>query len=272
MLGEDRPDEEGPLSALFDLPAWLHCSITVLAFSVFSVVGLLLMRPRSRRLATGVHAHNEFVNYFIASIGVFYGLTLGLVAVAALQNYSAAGDRTATESAALAALWRDCSSFPAGERELLQASLRDYARYVVSDAWSLQRQGIVPVKGVEILNEFQRRLLVFEPRSDRERILFAEALRQYNHFIELRRLRLHAVAGGMPVMVWAVLIAGAVITIASTWFVVIDNLTTHAVLTAMFAAMLGLLIFLTAALDNPFRGSLGIDAGAFQWVLEYVMK
>lgn len=257
---------------MFELPAWLHCLITVLLFSSFSVVGLLLTRPRTQRLATGIHSHNEFVNYFIASIGVFYGLTLGLIAVAALQNYSEADQRTATESAALAALWRDVSSYPPEVREPLRESLREYTRYVTGEAWRLQRKGIVPTHGVEILDEFQRQLFAFEPRTDRERILFAETLRQFNHFVELRRLRLHAVLGGMPPMIWAVLIVGAVITIASTWFVVIDNLATHIMLTAMFAAMLGLMIFLTEALDNPFRGSIAIGPEAFQVILDVLMK
>lgn len=254
------------------MPAWLHCLITVLLFSGFSVAGLLVTRPYTRQIATGMSFHNEFVNYFIASIGVFYGLTLGLIAVAALQTYSEADQRTATESAALAALWRDVSSYPPEVRAPLRDALREYTLYVTGEAWRLQRKGIVPTGGVEILNGFQSHLLAFEPRSDRERILHAEALRQYNHFIELRRLRLHAVLGGMPAMIWAVLITGAVITIASTWFVVIDNLKTHAILTAMFAAMLGLMIFLTEALDNPFRGSIAIGPDAFQLVHDQIMK
>ena len=45
----------------------------------------------------------------------------------------------------------------------------------------------------------------------------------------------------------------------------------HVILTGLLSAFTGLVIFLVAAMDFPFRGEVAIDAGAFAQVLETVM-
>jgi hypothetical protein len=48
---------------------------------------------------------------------------------------------------------------------------------------------------------------------------------------------------------------------------VADDSTHQLVLTALIALLLGSLLFLTAAIDNPFRGDFSVDASAFDSVL-----
>ena len=46
----------------------------------------------------------------------------------------------------------------------------------------------------------------------------------------------------------------------------------HFWMTVMFSGVLGLLIFLLAAMDNPFRGQISVGAEAFEMVYEQLMK
>lgn len=139
----------------------------------------------------------------------------------------------------MAALWRDVSIYPPEVREPRRETLREYTRYVTGEAWRLRRNGIVPTHGTKILDEFQRQLLAFDRHGPGTHFVCRDS---------------------------------AAITVASTWFVVIDNLATHITLTAMFAAMSGLMIFLTEALDNPFRSSIAIGPEAFQLIFDRLMK
>jgi hypothetical protein len=64
-----------------------------------------------------------------------------------------------------------------------------------------------------------------------------------------------------------VLIIGAAINVAISWFFVAVDSTHQVALTCLIAVLLGSLLFLTAAIDNPFRGGFSVDASAFESVL-----
>ncbi len=56
-----------------------------------------------------------------------------------------------------------------------------------------------------------------------------------------------------------------------TYLFWVENLTLHALLVAILATFIALLIFLTAAMDNPFRGEFSVSPEVFQTILEKVM-
>ncbi len=89
---------------------------------------------------------------------------------------------------------------------------------------------------------------------EREKVLQAEVLRSLDTVQEERRLRLQAVPTGLPAALWSVVLIGAVLNIGLTYLFWVENLTVHAILVAILAIFIALLVFLTAAMDNPFRG------------------
>lgn len=61
---------------------------------------------------------------------------------------------------------------------------------------------------------------------------------------------LKSVTAGLPVSLWVVLLVGAVLNIAVTWFFHMRSQSVHFWMTVIFSALLGLLIFLLAAMDH----------------------
>ena len=90
--------------------------------------------------------------------------------------------------------------------------------------------------------------------------------------VELRRIRLRSVLAGLPAPLWSVMLVGAFISIALTWFFDMKSRSMHFWMTVMFSGLLGTLIFLLAAMDNPFRGELSVGPEAFKLVYEQLMK
>jgi hypothetical protein len=90
--------------------------------------------------------------------------------------------------------------------------------------------------------------------------------------VEGRAFRLEAVNSALPGVLWGVVLIGAAITVGVTYLFWVENVKLHAVLVASFAACLGLLVFLTAAMDNPFRGEFSVSPGAYKSVLANVMR
>ena len=91
----------------------------------------------------------------LQAVMVFYGLALALIAVSVWQSYSDGAKILSHEATALAALYRDVSSYPEPIRPQLQKGLRDYVDQIIHQAWPIQQRGQAPTQGVELMNRFQ---------------------------------------------------------------------------------------------------------------------
>jgi hypothetical protein len=257
---------------LFDLPLAVTGPMIIGGLCLSAIIGLLLVRhfvlPRLR-----IHIDDsQFSGSMVLCVRVFYGLAVALIAVNVSQTYSDVSKTVSTEATALAALYRDVSCYPPPIRAQLQGELRDYVHYVISEAWPLQQHGKIPTGGVALMNEFQTTLISFEPATEGQKILHAEALRAYNNTIIARRLRLDAVGTGLPGVMWAVIIFGAVIGLAATFFFKVEDAWLHGILVTLLAAFMGLVIFMILALDQPFRGDLGISSQSYQLIYDHLMQ
>jgi len=256
---------------VYDISNWMFWLLTVGLSIVVGLGGMFALRSSVQRLHGG-HPHNEIVSVFFASMAVFYGVAVGLFSVGAWQTYSDIDSKVALESATLAGLYRDVSHFPEPARATLQGELRTYTRMLIDEVWPQQRRGIVSRANTGTLNSFYDSLGDFEPSTAAQKAIYAETLTQFNKLIELRRLRLQSVTLGLPRTMWILVVLGAVVTLATTWFFDTRSLSMHFWLTVLLAVLLGMIIHLLAAMDNPFRGEYSISPEPFQMVYEDLMS
>ena len=256
---------------IYDVPSTTLALLITGAFVGFSWIGAVLIRPILRAFLRKRADINDLIGYMLSCFGVFYGLLLGLLAVAAYQNFSTVETIVSKEASALSALSRDVSAYPEPDRTNLIWLLRDYTRYVVHYAWPSQRKGIIPQEGNTRMIAFHEQLIRFEPSSRGQEILHAEALRQFNNYLEARRMRLFSVTTSIPGVMWAVVLVGALMNIALIWMFDM-KLINHLFLGGILSAFMGLMIFLIASLDNPFRGELSISPAPFEDILTHLME
>ena len=257
---------------LYDLPTWLFGSLTVGVFVALGLAGLYATRGWVARLHNGENAHNDLVGFYLAGVTVLYAVVVGLLAIGAWATYAEVQAKIDHEAAALGALYRDVSAYPEPARSLLQQDLRTYTRQVIDVGWPMQQHGIVPNNASAVLSEFQGHFMSFEPQDARQNILAAEAYRAFNELTESRRARLNSVQSEMPGPLWVMVLAGAVICIAVSWFLHVQSFAVHFWMTVLFSSLLGLLIFLIAVLDNPYRGKLGVSPEPLERVYEQIMS
>jgi hypothetical protein len=67
-----------------------------------------------------------------------------------------------------------------------------------------------------------------------------------------------------------VVLVGALINMVFIWMINTER-HVHVLLTGMLSAFMGLVIFLIAAMDYPFRGEVSVDAAPFEQVYAVVM-
>jgi hypothetical protein len=233
--------------------------------------GIIFLKPFLRLWFRRQTDTNSVVGNTLSSFSVFYGLLLGLISVATYQNFSTLSDNITREASVVAALYRDFSHYDQPARETLQEQMRDYVRVTIDRDWPLQQKGIVPGGGSSAVTSLYDTLAAYEPQRLGQQLLHAEALREFNTFIEVRRTRLANVTSGIPGVLWYVVLMGAALNILL--FLMFEmRFFTHLLLGGIVAFFLGVMIFLIIALDTPFRGEVSVSPEPFEAVYDSMMK
>jgi hypothetical protein len=240
-------------------------SLIVVVFTTLSVAGLYATRRWVLAITGPSPGHNEGVDAYIAAAAVFYGIVAGLIAVAAWEQFSSYDDKVTEEAGALGTLYRNVATYPEPYGSKLSAELRVYTEAVV-DGWPQLQHGIVPPQPAILLNAFEETFYSFEPKTERDKIVHAASIAEFERMIELRRLRLHDKDAGLPTALWAVVIIGGVLTVFLTYFLALERFRVHLAMTVVSGILVSLLIFMIAAVDHPFRGGVSIQSDSFQLV------
>ena len=138
------------------MPIWLYemsslrAALLLVAFvELVSLIGLLLAR---RFLLPKFHygeGINDAISGTVQAIGVFYGITVGLIAVAVWNTNSSAAGLVSKEASAIGAMYRDVSGYPPPYREELRATLREYTVWLIDESWPAQKKGQVLPRGTD---------------------------------------------------------------------------------------------------------------------------
>ncbi len=251
---------------IHDIPRWLAAIIVITTFAMSSLGGLAMTRGWIRARGLQALIDNSVVGWMFSAILSIYAITIGLTAVASWTNFVQAADVASREASEIAALYRDLSGYPQPARDALVQSLRVYLTDVIENDWPRQRRGEVPHDGTVRLTELQTKLYAFEPATDGQRAIHAEALGAFNQVTETRRDRLDDVESSVPGTLWVVVLVGAVVAIGATYVFTLDSIAVHALMTMLLATMIGLLVFFIAVTDMPYRGRDGISSAAYELV------
>lgn len=249
--------------SIYDLPLQSLILLTAAVFVGYCWLGCIFLRPFLRLFVKSRGGSNDVVGYVLSCFCVFYGLLLGLIAVASYQNLSEVEDNVAREVAALDVLNQDVSTYPAPYGQNLRWLLRDYCRYVFKYAWDDYANGKIPPGEQTRITAFHERLLAFEPQTETQKIVHAETIRQFNTFLENHQVRENSIATGIPTVMWYVVLVGAVLNIALIWLFDM-KLITHLFLGGILSFFLGAMILLIGVMDRPFQGDVSVSSAPFE--------
>lgn len=239
-----------------------------------ALLGLVLVR---RLVIPRLHyddGANDAVSGTVQAIGVFYGITVGLIAVGVWNTHSNSADLVSKEAASIGALYRDVSGYPSPIRDELRSRLRDYTVFVIDEAWPAQTkgQGQDVSAGVRLLDDFQVMLYSYQPANESQSALHRETLRTYNVLVEYRRLRIDAVGSGLSMVMWSVIWVGAAISIGVAYFFNIPDIKLHAILVALMGGFLAMVLFMIVINDKPFYGQSSISSDPYRLILENLIN
>ena len=240
-------------------------------FVGFTWLGSIFVAPILRVFVRSRTNKNEVVGSILSSFGVFYGILLGLTAVAAYQNWSDVNARVTEEAGALLSLHYDVASFDEPARGEINAAIIDVVESTMGEEWELLRQGKLFTGTAEIYEALRKKVVAYQAQGQTQVILHEQAIGHLNEFADKRRNRIYSVTEEIPPVFWYVVLLGAVINIVLVWLLDM-KIVTQFFLGGMLSFYLGAIILLIARLEKPFYSVDGIGPEAFQLILRYMTR
>ena len=101
-------------------------------------------------------------------------------------------------------------------------------------------------------------------QSPKDQAVFAEMIKRMNDLGDQREARLLASRDAVPLVIWSVLMLGAMCTVGFTFLFGLHNLWAQIVMTIAPTGIMALVLFVVIALDNPFSGDVSVKPDAME--------
>ena len=248
------------LDWLHELPTALGALIVCVAFVLPTLAGSYLLQPSVARLFRGERDINTVLGFLLNAFALYFGVLLALLSIAVFENYNKAEDTVEREAAGLVKLYGDLRGYPEPIRTQLTDTLHKYVDEVIGPGWLMQARGEASPAEIAIMNDFYTLIGQFQPGNAGEGLRHAQALRAVDELTQSRRLRVAAGGTAIPKIMWFVVLFGAAMNIVVIWMFDLRP-STHAIIGGTLSLFVGLLIFMVAALDAPFKGRNGLKPG-----------
>ncbi|MBD0741489.1 hypothetical protein BG418_08315 [Streptomyces sp. CBMA152] len=220
--------------------------------------------PAGRRDQRG---RGESVGTLLGMVAALYGVFLAFVVVAVWDNQTQARNNTYTEANTVARLYFTSRNTTGPQRTKLAYGVRDYARTLVDDEWPGMESGHDSAKAWDALVKLREQAQAYDTATGGQQNAANLILGDVEQLADSRRLRLDAMPGIVPSILWACLFLGAVLTVGFSLALEHSGTPLHTGMVVATTALLAFLLWLIWALDSPFSGVLRLGPDALNAVL-----
>ena len=207
--------------------------------------------------------HNDVLVPLYATAAVIYAVLLAFIVIAVWEQYSAAKNDTAREASTLTTMYRETQAMPPQERTALRRLIREYTEAVIGPEWKAQPAGGTSAVARRAIIEMYG-ILGRERQSVAGNPISPQFLSELATMTSDRTTRLLASQDELPWILWLGLITGGIVVVVTGSCLFMEDVRLHAALSALVAALIGVLLFSTVVLDRPFRGKFGIKPDQFE--------
>jgi hypothetical protein len=253
---------------LIYVPTWVTITIMFVAAIATAVGGVLLVRHFFN--VENFKRHHDIAGPIFSTIGVVYAVMLGFVLIVVWQNFDETRNNVILEANYYGDIYRDLVGLPEPFRGQAREALTAYVDAIIKDEWPVMAVGERSLKVQELSTANWKLIASYEPVTESQKIFYQEILSKMNQAGELRRQRLADAVSGINPVLWFVLLAGGIITIAFTFFFGSDNIKAQMIMTTLLSLLIVLILFTTMSLDYPFSGDVHIGSQSFEQVLQYL--
>jgi hypothetical protein len=137
--------------------------------------------------------------------------------------------------------------------------------------WTIVEQGgsgSSDPRAWELVDEIRANLQGWQPTTEDEQVLYSQGLDQIQDLADARRLRLVEAGEHLPIILWALVGVGGLITVGFTYFFGLENARVHRVMVLAVAVIMNLGIITIGVLESPFAGAAQLRPEPLKLILE----
>jgi hypothetical protein len=250
------------------MPVWIILVIVVIALLAGGGVFVLERMVPARRRET----HNDVFGFVYAVVGVAYAVLLGLVVVGLWTTLDEAQANTFTESDAVLAIAWYGHSLPQPEHGEILHLATEYTDLVINTEWPELAHQQSSEQAWNVADQLQHLVRDQQPTAPAAVARYQEAIEAANQLDDARRERIEQSSEGVPSLLWAALILGAIVTIGFAYFFGMKSTIAHAVVMFSLTAIFACLLVVVFELNYPFAGIVKVEPDAFQLTAELIKQ
>jgi hypothetical protein len=202
--------------------------------------------------------HNDITGWQISVLGTTYAVIIGFMLFAAWADFRAAEQNAEVEATCLINLYWAASGLPESQRAEIRKLAVNYADTMLTEEWPAMNEGHGSHTATEIIQKLWAAVSRSQPLNASEQVSLERTMGEISSITEHRRIRLLQNETSLPLVLWLVLIVGALVTLMSACLFGSNNPTLHLLQTVTLALLLSLSLVAIADINRPFRGAVHV--------------
>ncbi|GAA4205461.1 bestrophin-like domain [Actinocatenispora rupis] len=230
------------------MSVYVHGALIIGGACVVAAVILLLVfrfGEHERR-----ESNNDVNGLMFAIVGVLYAIVVGFVVTAQWENVGNARDAAAQEANGLVRLHWAAAALPADRAAQVRTLAQRYGTVVRDQEWPAMAAGRpVGPAGQRLLNQLAH---AAQPPGDLGDTQAGDLSAGIGDVLQGRQQRLTLARQNLSGMMWFVLVAGGVLTVALAYLFGVPNRVAHLVMVVSLVGTVTLLLYACFQLQYPF--------------------
>lgn len=236
--------------------------VLLIAFVTFLAIAGLFAARKFFNLEH-LKATHEVGGVLFSAVGTLYAVLLGLIVVDAMSKFGGVRDIVQNEASNLANVFILAETFPEEQKKRVRILCTDYCNEVITNEWPAMDDARFSPVARKMLMKLLEDITSFEPKTQNQQALYPMLVQSAMTLWDCRCDRINVARQGIPVIEWATLIIGGVITVFFTYFFGLDSIKIQTVMVGMVTVLISLNLYLFMLFAYPFSGDVCIRPEPF---------
>ncbi len=246
--------------------ASLLTNAIIIVVSVGAATGFLYAVTRTSTTPSRKES-NDFTGAVVAVIGTTYAVLLAFMLSNVWDMFQQAQVNVEQEANDLVNVFRLGSLLPDPARQQLQELTRQYAESALAVEFPSMQIDNLPQQEGGFVTQMWVVAGALQPHSEQESQTLAGLMTTLRSLTEHRRIRIMQSKEALPGILWAVLIAGGIITVSAACFFGVPNFRFHLLQVVVLSFLISLVLVAIADIDRPYQGNIRIAPTSFEFAL-----
>jgi Ca2+/H+ antiporter len=210
---------------------------------------------------------NDFTGAVVAVVGTTYAVILAFTLSDVWTMFQQAQLNEEQEANALVNVYRIASQLRDSNARAIQDLCFRYANNALDREWpAMENQQMTP-EGGEIINQLWMLAGDSQAQARPDAIAAYQLMEELRGLTQCRRVRAMQSREALPGILWAVLLAGGIITVASACFFGVQNFRFHLLQVTVLTFLISLVLVAISDIDRPYQGFVKVAPEGFRYAL-----